>query len=68
VLRKANVKIAEPDAALLKEVRTRSQPIIDAWIERATKERGLDGRKVYNEFHEELIRVADELKRASGGK
>ncbi len=58
VLKKAGVKIVEPDAAFLKEVQVRSQPIVDSWIERATKERGLDGRKVFNEFHEELKRVA----------
>ncbi len=58
VLRKAGVKMVEPDAALLREVQTRSQPIIEDWIAKATKERGIDGRKVFNEFHEELKRVA----------
>lgn len=56
-LKKANVKIVEADAALLKEVRTRSAPIIDDWVKKASA-KGIDGAKVLAEFHEELKKVA----------
>ena len=56
-LKKANVKVVNADAALLKEVQTRSAPIIDDWINKANA-KGVDGAKVLAEFHEELKKVA----------
>ena len=56
-LKKGNVKIVEADAALLREVRTRSAPIIDDWIKRASA-KGIDAAKVLAEFHEEVKKVA----------
>jgi len=56
-LKKANVNIAEASPAFVKEVQARSQPIIQDWIKKATA-KGIDGAKVYAEFHEELKKVA----------
>ncbi len=56
-LKKANVKIVEASAAMAKEVAERSAPITQDWIKKATA-KGVDGAKMYAEFHEELKRVA----------
>jgi TRAP-type C4-dicarboxylate transport system substrate-binding protein len=56
-LKKANVKIVNADPALLKEVQTRSAPIIDDWIKKASA-KGIDGAKVLAEFRDELKKVA----------
>ena len=56
-LKKANVKVVNADAALLKEVQTRSAPIIDDWVKKASA-KGIDGAKVLAEFHDELKKVA----------
>ena len=45
------------DAALVKEVQTRSAPIIDDWIKKANA-KGVDGAKILAEFHAELKNVA----------
>ena len=57
VLKKANTKIVNADAALVKEVQTRSAPIIDDWIKKANA-KGVDGAKILAEFHAELKNVA----------
>ena len=56
-LKKNNVKIVNADAAFVKEVQTRSAPIIDDWVKKANA-KGVDGAKVLAEFHEELKKVA----------
>jgi TRAP-type C4-dicarboxylate transport system substrate-binding protein len=56
-LKKNNVKIVEMSPAMVQEVQTRSAPIIDDWVKKANA-KGVDGRKVLNEFHEELKKVA----------
>jgi TRAP-type C4-dicarboxylate transport system substrate-binding protein len=56
-MKKANVKIVNADAALVKEVQTRSAPIIDDWIKKAGA-KGVDGAKVLAEFRAELKNVA----------
>ena len=56
-LKKANVKIVEANPAMAKEVADRSAPIIQDWIKKATA-KGVDGAKIFAEFHEELKRVA----------
>jgi TRAP-type C4-dicarboxylate transport system substrate-binding protein len=56
-LKKNNVKIVEASPALAKEVHTRSAPIIDDWVKKATA-KGVDGAKVLAEFHDELKKVA----------
>ena len=56
-LKKNNVKIVQASPALVKEVQTRSAPIIDDWVKKASA-KGIDGAKVLAEFHEELKKVA----------
>lgn len=56
-LKKANVKIVEASPAMAKEVAERSASIKEDWIKKATA-KGVDGAKMYAEFHEELKRVA----------
>jgi TRAP-type C4-dicarboxylate transport system substrate-binding protein len=56
-LKKANVKIVDASPAMAKEVADRSASIKDDWIKKATA-KGVDGAKMYAEFHEELKRVA----------
>jgi TRAP-type C4-dicarboxylate transport system substrate-binding protein len=56
-MKKANVKIVNADAALVKEVQTRSAPIIDDWVKKASA-KGVDGAKVLAEFRAELKNVA----------
>ena len=56
-LKKNNVKIVNASPALANEVKTRSAPIIDDWVKKASA-KGVDGAKVLAEFHEELKKVA----------
>jgi len=56
-LKKANVKVVQASPALVKEVQTRSAPIIDDWIKKASA-KGIDGAKVLAEFRAELKTVA----------
>ena len=56
-LKKAGGKVVDANPAMTTEVAARSAPFIQDWIKRATA-KGIDGAKVYAEFHEELKRVA----------
>ena len=57
VMKKANIQIQEASPELIKGVQERSKAIIDKWKADA-KAKGVDGDKVFAEFHEELKRVA----------
>jgi TRAP-type C4-dicarboxylate transport system substrate-binding protein len=57
VMKKANIQIQEASPELVKGVQERSKAIIDKWIADATA-KGVDGKKIYGEFHEELKRAA----------
>jgi TRAP-type C4-dicarboxylate transport system substrate-binding protein len=57
VMKKANIQISEASPELVKGVQERSKAIIDKWKQDATA-KGVDGEKVFAEFHEELKRVA----------
>lgn len=57
VMKKANIQIQEASPELVKGVQDRSKAIIDKWKKDATA-KGVDGEKVFVEFHEELKRVA----------
>jgi TRAP-type C4-dicarboxylate transport system substrate-binding protein len=57
VMKKANIQIQDASPELVKGVQERSKPIIDKWKADA-KAKGVDGDKVFAEFHEELKRVA----------
>ncbi len=56
-MRAANVQIIQASPAFVAEVDKRTEPLVAQWIKSAEKE-GIDGKKVYAEFHEELKRVA----------
>lgn len=57
VMKKANIQIQEASPELVKGVQERSKGIIEKWKKDATA-KGVDGEKVFAEFHEELKRVA----------
>jgi TRAP-type C4-dicarboxylate transport system substrate-binding protein len=56
-LKKAGAKIVDATPAMTKEVADKSAHITQDWIKKATA-KGVDGAKVYAEFHEELKKVA----------
>ena len=58
-LKKSGVKIVNADSEMVAEVRKRSAPIIDDWIQKASA-KGVDAAKVLAEFREELKKVAAE--------
>ena len=55
--KKNGIKIVNPDAAFVAEVKKRSAPIIEEWVKQATA-KGVDGAKILAEFREELKKVA----------
>jgi TRAP-type C4-dicarboxylate transport system substrate-binding protein len=57
VMKQANIQIQEASPELVKGVNERSKAIIDKWKADA-KAKGVDGDKVFTEFHEELKRVS----------
>jgi TRAP-type transport system periplasmic protein len=56
-MKKSGVKIVNVDPALVAEVKKRSAPIIDDWVKQASA-KGIDARKILDEFHAELKKVA----------
>jgi TRAP-type transport system periplasmic protein len=56
-MKKSGVKIVNADPALVAEVKKRSAPIIDDWVKQASA-KGIDARKILDEFHAELKKVA----------
>jgi TRAP-type C4-dicarboxylate transport system substrate-binding protein len=57
-LKAAGVNIQQASPAFIAEVRTRTEPLANNWIQ-AANAKGLDGAKVLAEFREELKRVAE---------
>jgi TRAP-type C4-dicarboxylate transport system substrate-binding protein len=57
-LRAAGVNIQQASPAFIAEVRTRTEPLANNWVQ-AANAKGLDGAKVLAEFREELKRVAE---------
>ena len=57
-LRAAGVNIQQASPAFIAEVRTRTEPLANNWIQ-AANAKGLEGAKVLAEFREEIKRVAD---------
>src|SRR5262245_39215718 len=58
-LKAAGANIMTADAAMQAEAKKRAGPIIEDWIKQANeKHKGLDGKAVLAEFHEELKKVA----------
>jgi TRAP-type C4-dicarboxylate transport system substrate-binding protein len=58
-LKKSGVKIVDANAEMVAEVRRRSAPIIDDWIQKASA-KGVDAAKILAEFREELKKAAAE--------
>jgi TRAP-type C4-dicarboxylate transport system substrate-binding protein len=56
-LKAANVTIIDASPAFVADVRKRTEPLVQEWIKNANA-KGIDGAKVFAEFHEELKRVA----------
>ena len=56
-LKAANVTIIEASPEFVADVRQRTEPLVQDWIKSANA-KGIDGAKVYAEFHEELKKVA----------
>ena len=57
-LKAAGVNIQQASPAFIAEVRTRTEPLANSWVQ-AANAKGLDGAKVLAEFREELKRVAE---------
>ncbi len=57
-MKKAGVQIDQANPALVKEIQSKAQPVIQAWLKDAKEKRNIDGAMVLKEFHEELKRVA----------
>lgn len=56
-LKAAGVVMVDANPAFVADVRKRTEPLINDWI-KAANAKGIDGAKVYAEFHEELKKVA----------
>ena len=56
-LKKSGVKIVNANSEMVAEVRKRSAPIIDEWVQKASA-KGVDGGKILAEFREELKKAA----------
>ncbi|HEX7440246.1 MAG TPA: TRAP transporter substrate-binding protein [Caldimonas sp.] len=56
-LKAAGVAITEASPAFVADVRKRTEPLVAEWVKSANA-KGVDGAKIYAEFHEELKRVA----------
>ena len=56
-LKKSGVKVVNADAAFVAEVKKRSAPIVEDWIQKASA-KGVDAAKILAEFREELKKVA----------
>ena len=56
-LKKSGVKIVNANPEFVAEVKKRSAPIVDEWIQ-AANAKGVDGARMLAEFHDELKKVA----------
>jgi TRAP-type C4-dicarboxylate transport system substrate-binding protein len=56
-LKKSGVKIVNANSELVAEVKKRSAPIIDEWIQQASA-KGVDAKAILAEFREELKKAA----------
>ena len=56
-MKAANVQISEASPAFVADVHRLTAPLVQDWIKSANA-KGVDGAKVYAEFHEELKKVA----------
>jgi len=56
-LKKSGVKIVNASSEFVAEVKKRSAPIVEDWIQKANA-KGLDGAKILAEFRDELKKAA----------
>ena len=56
-LKAAGVTMVDANPAFVADVRKRTEPLISDWV-KAANAKGIDGTKVFAEFHEELKKVA----------
>ena len=56
-LKAAGVAMVDANPAFVADVRKRTEPLISDWV-KAANAKGIDGAKVFAEFHEELKKVA----------
>jgi len=56
-LKAANAHIVQADAAMVAEAKSRSGPIIEDWIQKASA-KGVNAKAILEEFHAELKKVA----------
>jgi TRAP-type C4-dicarboxylate transport system substrate-binding protein len=56
-LKAAGVAMVDANPAFVADVRKRTEPLINDWV-KAANAKGIDGAKVFAEFHEELKKVA----------
>ena len=56
-MKAAGVAMVDANPAFVADVRKRTEPLINDWIKSANA-KGIDGTKVFAEFHEELKKVA----------
>ncbi len=59
-MKAANVKIVDASPAFIADVEKRTEPLVQTWIKSADA-KGIDGKAVYQAFHEELKKVAAEV-------
>jgi TRAP-type transport system periplasmic protein len=57
-MKKAGVQIEIPNAALVKDIQAKAQPVIQGWIKEVKEKRNMDGAMLLKEFHAELARAA----------
>jgi TRAP-type C4-dicarboxylate transport system substrate-binding protein len=57
-MKKAGVQIDTPNAALVKDIQAKAQPVIQGWIQEVKEKRNMDGAMLLKEFHAELKRAA----------
>ncbi len=60
-MKAAGVVVTDASPAFVADVRKRTEPLVQDWIKSANA-KGIDGAKVYAEFHEELTKVAAAVK------
>jgi TRAP-type C4-dicarboxylate transport system substrate-binding protein len=57
-MKKAGVQIETPNAALVKDIQAKAQPVIEGWVKEAKEKRNMDGAMLLKEFHAELKRAS----------
>jgi TRAP-type C4-dicarboxylate transport system substrate-binding protein len=57
-MKKAGVQIETPNAALVRDIQAKAQPVIQDWTKQVKEKRNMDGAMLLKEFHAELKRAA----------